>query len=186
MKETPLLLLVGPSGCGKSTIARWLELRGGRTQLYSYTTRPKRYPNEMGHIFINEEDFCILKDLMAYTEINGYRYGATKQQVENCDIYVIDIPGVETLMKNYHGQRKILAVSIQQEQDVLRKRMEQRGDTPEQINARLEQDKLAFANMEERLVELLGRDNVLNVKRLDSLEVVSVIEAWLENVAGKE
>lgn len=179
MKTRPLILLAGPMGAGKSTIARMLELRNGWKELSSYTTRPKRHPEEMGHTFINEEDFCILKDLAAYTEINGYRYGATKRQIENADIYIVDLLGAESLVKNYHGGRRIVAVSVIHDEEVLRERMEQRGDPPDEIEARMSRNNAVYENLTERLVGLFGEDSVLEIKNLSSSEAVLAIEEYV-------
>ena len=53
----PLFLFVGRSSSGKTTIANILEERYGYKQVQSYTTRPPRYEGEVGHIFVNENEF---------------------------------------------------------------------------------------------------------------------------------
>ena len=95
-----ILLLIGASGSGKSTVARYLCEQYGLRQIDSYTTRPPRYRGESGHIFITDEEFDQLQDFVGYTLYNGHRYGATAQQVEENDIYVIDPAGVEGLTPN--------------------------------------------------------------------------------------
>lgn len=144
MNKTPLLLLIGPSGSGKTTIANRLEEKYGLTQIRSYTTRPKRSEDEDSHTFITEEEFMILKNLMAYTEYNGYRYCATLRQIEDCDIYVVDVPGVRTLMENYKGNKKIIAVCLKVDEQVALDRMEQRGDSMFQRYQRLKTDDKEF------------------------------------------
>lgn len=144
MNKTPLLLLIGPSGSGKTTIANRLEEKYGLTQIRSYTTRPKRSEAEDSHTFITEEEFMILKNLMAYTEYNGYRYCATLRQIEDCDIYVVDVPGVRTLIKNYKGNKKIIAVCLKVDEQVALDRMEQRGDSMFQRYQRLKTDDKEF------------------------------------------
>lgn len=144
MNKNPLLLLIGPSGSGKTTIANRLEEKYGLTQIRSYTTRPKRSETEDNHTFITEEEFMILKNLMAYTEYNGYRYCATLKQIEDCDIYVVDVPGVRTLMKNYKGNKKIIAVCLKVDEQVALDRMEQRGDSMFQRYQRLKTDDKEF------------------------------------------
>ena len=95
----PLYLFVGRSASGKTTIANILEEKHGYKQVQSYTTRPPRYNGEVGHVFISENEFDNLGELAAYTEYNGYRYCTTVEQLQECDVYVIDVLGVETLLK---------------------------------------------------------------------------------------
>lgn len=106
-----ILLLIGASGSGKSTVARYLCEQYGLRQIDSYTTRPPRYRGEPGHIFITDEEFDQLQDFVGYTLYNGHRYGATAQQVEENDIYVIDPAGVEFFRTAYHGDKKVLSLS---------------------------------------------------------------------------
>lgn len=181
-----LILLVGPSGSGKSTIASMLELRNGWRQLRSYTTRPKRYPTEGGHVFISEEDFRILKDLMAYTEYSGFRYGATKQQLEESGIYVVDIPGVESLVRNYRGSKKLVAFCLPVDESQTRERMAARGDSGKAIEERLATDRSAFDGMEGKLAALLGIGNTYAIPQTASpLEAVLMIERILEERRGE-
>lgn len=106
-----IMCLVGESGSGKSTIAEALE-RSGFKQVQSYTTRPKRSENEQGHIFVTQEDFDALRgDLVAYTRFGDYEYGATRQQVEECDIYVIDPLGVMYLSECI-GRENMIVVFV--------------------------------------------------------------------------
>jgi len=96
----PLFLFVGKSASGKTTIANTLEY-DGYSQISSYTTRPPRYENEQGHIFITDEEYDNLNDIMAFTLYNNYKYCTTLEQVKYADIYVVDVDGVSTLLDNY-------------------------------------------------------------------------------------
>lgn len=158
-KKKVLLLLVGPSGSGKSSVAERLQEKG-RKKLISYTTRPPRGPLD-DHIFITEEEFRILEDLAAYTEFNGYRYGATKRQVRESDIYVVDIPGVENLIRNCPHDVQLLAVYITASEAERKRRMAARGDAPPLVDERIRHDRLAFHNAHDRLEDLLGSHNVV-------------------------
>ena len=94
----PLFLFIGRSASGKTTIANMLADKYGYKQIWSYTTRPPRYENEPGHIFVSEEEFYSLGELAAYTLYNGNHYGTTFEQLNECDIYVVDIPGLKSLL----------------------------------------------------------------------------------------
>lgn len=134
----PLYLFVGRSASGKSTIANLLEEKHGYKQVSSYTTRPPRYEGEPGHIFITEEEFNNLGELAAYTFYNNHHYGTTFEQLKECDIYVIDVPGVESLLKKLKNDKRPIVV-LYFEADVHTRitRMIDRHDSDMSIIARL-------------------------------------------------
>ena len=108
-----IFLIVGCSGSGKTTITERLEQKYGLKSIQSYTTRKPRYEGETGHIFISDEEFDKLTDMVAYTEFAGNRYCATAEQVENNDLYIIDPKGIDFFMKSYKGSKtpKIIFIS---------------------------------------------------------------------------
>ena len=172
-----LILLVGPSGSGKSTVASLLERKNGLRQLRSYTTRPRRTPTEDGHLFITEEEFRILRDLVAYAEYDGYRYGATLPQVESSDVYVVDVSGIELLVKNYKGPKKLVAFCFAVDEETIQGRMAARGDTPDAIDRRLTADRAAFDGAEGKLAALLGIGNTYSIPAAASpMEAAEYIE----------
>lgn len=99
MKQNYKILIVGRSGVGKDYLANLLKEKG-MTQVLSYTTRPKRSTDENTHIFITPEEAATFTDKVATTVINGYEYFATRKQVEENDIYIIDPNGLHELMDN--------------------------------------------------------------------------------------
>ena len=93
------LLIVGRTASGKDTLQYALEKRG-LTFVKSYSTRPKRNPNEDTHIFIQPDQVVPKDEMAAYTVINGYEYFATKDQVKDADAYIIDPEGLKMLVAN--------------------------------------------------------------------------------------
>lgn len=136
----PLFLAVGKSASGKTTIANILDEQYGYKQVFSYTTRKPRYDGEIGHVFVDEDEFNNLKDLVAYTEYNGFRYGTTAQQLDECTIYVVDVPGVKTLVEKYKTNRHITIIYFDTTVFTRINRMRARGDSDEAIISRLLQD----------------------------------------------
>ena len=108
-----IFLIVGCSGSGKTTITEQLEQKYGLKSIQSYTTRKPRYEGETGHIFISDEEFDKLTDMVAYTEFAGNRYCATAEQVEDNDLYIIDPKGIDFFMKSYNGGKtpKVIFIS---------------------------------------------------------------------------
>lgn len=139
-----LLCLVGESGSGKTTIADALANKYNLKVLKSYTTRPPR-ENDDSHILISDEEFAHLTDIVAYVEYNGYKYCATKEQLNNSDIYVIDPDGLNMLRDKYKD-KLILDYYVSVSEEERMRRMQNRGDSESAINARIELDKKVFAN----------------------------------------
>ena len=135
----PLLLFVGPSGCGKTTVAQELEKQNYKT-IQSYTTRNSRYDGEIGHVFISEDEFDALENIVAHTQYNGHRYCTTKEQLDESVSYVVDIPGVETLLRNYDTNRTIFVFYFDTAVTTRIDRMLERGDSDTAIVGRLRND----------------------------------------------
>lgn len=94
-----IYLIIGRTGSGKDYLAQKL-VENGLRQVKSYATRPKRTDSEDTHIFITPDEAHTYIDKVATTNINGYEYFATKQQIESSDIYVIDPKGMQELVTN--------------------------------------------------------------------------------------
>lgn len=142
--------IVGPSGSGKTTVAQRLERDYALKSVSSYTTRSPRYPDEEGHIFVNDEVFDGLGELCAYTEYNGYRYGVTPAMIDDSDIYVIDPYGVKTLKQYYNGEKGIKTIRLMCDTNTLKLRMFERGDDVTKIAERLKEDAESFGLSAER------------------------------------
>ena len=138
--DNTLYLFVGKSASGKTTVANFLEKKHGFKQVNSYTTRPPRYDGEIGHIFVNDTEFDNLGEMVAYTEYNGFRYGTTAEQLDQCQIYVVDVPGVKTLLERYKTDRKIVILYFSTNVCTRINRMIDRGDSDMAIISRLLQD----------------------------------------------
>lgn len=137
------ILLMGKSGSGKTTVANELYNRYGLSSIESYTTRPPRYKGERGHTFISDEEFDELTDMVAYTDFNGYRYCATSEQVEDNQIYIIDPAGVDYFDEHYVGDKDVIVVYLDVDDDICFERMvKDRG--VEEAEARLKNDAVAF------------------------------------------
>lgn len=182
MKNDFIVLLVGASGSGKTTLAEKMEQLYGWESVVSYTTRPKRSPSETGHIFVSDDEFDRLiadNAIIAYTEYSGYRYCATAAQADECQIYVIDIPGVLYFRKNYTGNKKVLTALIDLPEGLRRSRMQQRGDTST-INFRLETDRVKFS---EEQIRLLNPDFVIDQEYTLSKEA-DMLRQFAEKATG--
>lgn len=123
-----IFLIVGCSGSGKTTITEQLETKYGLKSIQSYTTRKPRYDGETGHIFVSNEEFDKLTDMVAYTEFDSKRYCAVAEQVENNDLYVIDPKGVDYFIKSYKGKKTPKIIFIDSDLNVRYERMVKRAE----------------------------------------------------------
>lgn len=136
----PLFCIIGKSASGKTTIANMLEEKYMFNQVQSYTTRKPRYNGETGHVFLTEDEFNNLEDIVSYTLYNGNQYGTTAGLLDQNDIFVVDVPGVESLLQKYKTNRPICIIYFDTTVATRIHRMIDRGDSDMAIISRLLQD----------------------------------------------
>lgn len=150
----PLFCIIGRSGSGKTTLEKNL-CKYGLTSVKSYTTRPKRTPDEDNHTFISEETYLENEwDMVAYTFINGYHYFATREQTDLADIYVIDPRGFNELVLKYPERLLVvcyLSVDKQQLEKQLQERAKITNETEEHQQSRLNDEDSQFTEFEKQL-----------------------------------
>ena len=129
-----IYLILGCSGSGKSTISKLLEEKYHLISVQSYTTR-KQEPRDNGdntHIFVTQQEFAEIPNIVGYTQYQGNEYGATIEQVESADLYVINPDGLEFFRKHYKGNKGYKIIYIDSDLNVryerMVKRAEEKGD----------------------------------------------------------
>lgn len=145
-----IVLVVGESGSGKDTLVNAVCEKYGYKRVISYTTRPERNDAKdiQSHIFINNEEFDELENIIAYTEFNGYKYCSTAQQIEESDFYIIDCDGIKYFKEHYKGSKDIITVHIEVPKVDRFLRMEKR-DGSVKVMERIKHDEIAFENVNE-------------------------------------
>lgn len=159
MNNKYLFCIVGRSGSGKTSVVEKLK-SDGYTSIDSYTTRPKRSENEVGHRFITEEEFKALNDVVAYTYYNNNHYGVTSKDIDDNDLYVVDIPGVKMLKEEYKGDKRIIVIGLTGETFALVPRMTSRGDTLESAFDRVKYDDEAFKDIKSVCDYIIDTTNI--------------------------
>lgn len=96
-----IFLVCGMSGAGKDSLVNTACGELGLKQLRSYATRPKRLKEGNTHTFITPDEIeNYMHDMIAYTKIGAYEYFATKQQLYDCDFYIIDYNGIKYMKES--------------------------------------------------------------------------------------
>ena len=165
-----LYLIVGASGSGKDTVVNALCKRYGYKKVISWTTRSPRQDekDKSSHIFGVKDDYCRAKmtnSVVAETHYNGNYYWATKEQVDKSDIYIIDIPGIETLKTKYK-HRPVKVIYLETDISTRRRRMKTRGDSLTKIVHRIQTDKEVFKNAEAYADKIFKNENNTNLDEL--------------------
>lgn len=180
-REHVLMIFVGKSGSGKSTLINELCKREGYTQLISQTTRPRRNEDDNDHNFVSEEDYYMAKlngDIVAETEINGYHYYATREQVYKADYYTLDPKGVESLLSMNLPNLKPVIIYISCPDELRMDRaVNQRGDNKQTFRARSYSESAQFRKF---IAEEKWDYSVKNVSFAESYSVIK----WICDVEG--
>lgn len=163
-----MLILCGKTCSGKSTVANILAREFGFRRNVTYTTRPMR-PGERDGVdynFVTEEEFTKLTPSLAeMTEYNasfGYcRYGSLGSDYADDGILKVSVlnpSGIEAIRRAGY---KPFVIELEVSEDVLRKRLEERGDAQKEVNRRLEDDEKRFEAWRRNT---LGPDVILTIK----------------------
>lgn len=184
-----IYLFIGKSGSGKTTIAETLGEKYGWKIVESYTTRLPRFEGESGHKFVSEEEFDKLLDICAYTLFDGHKYGATQQQIDEADIYIVDPKGLTYFMEHYQGGKDLVAVYFRCNDSILRQRLlDRRGATIESVQQRIANDEVEFQNVIQQLYSYdeLSVFNIYTDGKSTPENIAKFIEAYERELKYEE
>lgn len=168
--KNDLTLIIGRSGTGKSTLEEKLCRDYNLKSIKSYSTRPKRSPDEDSHIFINPSDVDKYPNKIATTTINGNFYFATKEQLDESQLYVIDPIGLYKLSKNFPDltfNLIYLKLPKYKHQQYLKNRRKNSNETPELQAQRLESENQQFDEFEEKIKNNSLPKNINLIKKIN-------------------
>lgn len=137
-KRLPLFMLMGFSGSGKDELANALNKLFGWKKVKSVATRKPRYEGEDTYYFLTEAEYDAA-NLVQHAHFSGCRYGATMEEVDSSDIFVICPEGIPELMQLY-TKRPLVAIFLDTTDETRRIRMKIRGDSDESIETRITHD----------------------------------------------
>lgn len=148
MSNHKLFCIMGETASGKDTLTKKLCEDTGMKSIVSYTTRPRRTNEGDTHIFVDDSVYKQMKDnLAAYTEINGFRYWTTIEQIYDNDIYIIDPNGLETLENLGLEDIDLCSIYINVPIEVRLERAIHRGDSIEDFFSRNRSEMRQFVQM---------------------------------------
>lgn len=151
-----LVILMGKSGSGKSSVGQELVDRGYR-KIITTTTRPPRYGevNAKDYTFVDDETFEKFKANGYFVETREYettegvwKYGSAVKSFENVtnkEVVILTpdaIPDVVPILRK--NNKAYVVVYLKADDNVLRKRLYERGDASEEIERRLKADDYDF------------------------------------------
>ena len=143
-----MIVLSGASASGKTEAAKMLMAKYGITKAITTTTRPmrKNEVNGKDYFFVSKEEFekMIADDrFVEHTLYNGNYYGSTKDQIADDRVVVIDLAG----LKSYSSlnDKRIVTFYLSTSEDVRFRRMLERGDSKENAEQRIKNDRKIFA-----------------------------------------
>ena len=177
-----LLVIVGKTGVGKDTISKSLY-NMGYNKIVTYTTRPKRQ-NEVDGVdynFISRDMFSAMQSLNYFADITSFRaynngkkekwyYGVTYQSLVKDNYYssyskkgdkvlIVNPSGLKTLRKS---NTPMLVFHVDLATDIIRERLEQRGDSQKEINRRLKADAKDFKDIDKYVDFKISNDGTLS------------------------
>lgn len=171
-----IFLILGESGAGKDSIVDRL-CKTGLKKLISHTTRERRSDEpDTSHVFSTYDDYVHAKEseqIIAETCINGVYYWATKEQLKDADLYIIDCNGAD-MLQSMGLPYRFVRIYINVPKPIRRERAVQRGDNMETYAKRAADEFHQFAETK------IKNKYDYAVSNIDSTKAVSIIR-WIIN-----
>ncbi len=142
-----MIVLVGASASGKTEIAKKLYQNYHYHKCITTTTRPKRIheTHDIDYHFLTDEQFDLKMNENAFYEVSHYheyRYGIQKVDVDIHGVVIVEPNGANTLIKK--APNDVFIVFVDTSETMREKRMLERGDQPDLVKSRIENDRLVF------------------------------------------
>lgn len=139
---------MGPSAVGKTEVAKVLIKLYNISKVVTYTTRDKRI-NEVDGVdyhFVTKDEFLHLKKHNFFVETTLYNnnyYGTSKKEIKDNKLLIVDPSGKDAFLKL--KKHYVVVFYLQANEELRKKRMKERGDSPSIILQRLTKDKKYFS-----------------------------------------
>ena len=150
-----MIILLGESASGKTEIAKYLSAHCGINKVITSTTRKPRgkETNGVDYFFLDKKEFleeAKQNKFVEYTLYNNNYYGTRINQISPRKCVVLDPQGAFAFQNT--NDASIVVFYLKAEEETRIKRMKERGDSKEEILARIQNDRIHFAK--ERMPKL--------------------------------
>lgn len=155
-----MVILIGKSGSGKTTVTNILCKEFGFNRLVTTTTRPRRKGEKQGvdYNFVSEKEFNKMNDDGKFIEVRSYNvasgevwhYGSPIDEILNAkdnDIIILTPEGCKKVIERI-GKDNAIVIYLYANIRAIEYRLYKRGDSTDEINRRMEQDKKDFKDAE--------------------------------------
>lgn len=161
-----MLILVGPSASGKTQIVKILIEKYGLKKMVTYTSRNMR-PGEVDGIdyfFLSKEEFEKRINEGFFIEhviYNGNYYGTAISQVSSDKVVILEPTGLKHYLNKIKDDVKVAFLRCSR--DIVRIRMQGRGDHTEIIEKRLNLDEKVFSKDVMKLADWVVDTSASNI-----------------------
>ena len=164
-----IVVVLGGSCSGKTEFALELE-KYGFPKVITNTTRNRRVDDkDNSYYFLSKDEFFNKVnngDMLEYAEYNGNYYGTSIDSLSKNCVIVLEPNGLKSFKKKLEDKVYSIFLDVSDEERYRRGIL--RGDNPETIKSRIEEDKLLFTDKVKMEVDFLIRD----LKREDIKDVI--------------
>jgi guanylate kinase len=161
-----IFIFTGPNGAGRKTVAQMSGATLGMKQVISYTTRAPRSSEVDGqdYHFVTRDTFIAAQqtnEFVEVIEIDGNLYGVKERDIaetlqkHGAVFLILNRFGAEAVKKIY--DTKAVRIFIYADRQTIRKREEERGDSPELIERYMShfEEEMAYKDQCEHIFENL-------------------------------
>lgn len=177
-----MLILMGPSASGKTEVAKILFKKYGLKKVITTTTRSMRTHeiNDVDYHFVSKDKFLKMIEenkFLEYTCYNNNFYGTTKDEVGDDKCVILEPHGAKKL-KDINPSFFVIYFYCTPE--IRKKRMLVRGDSKENISARIKVDDEAFSEDKVSFADIKLESETISVEDLSD-EVYQIYQNYLKN-----
>ena len=172
-----MIVLIGGTASGKSSVLDALTNNWGYERIVTYTTRRPREgeKNDVDYHFIDGLKFNELKDSGFFIETTEYevatgeiwQYGTASEDLAPNKIIILNPYGLKRLREE--NALDIVTFYLFASPDVIRDRLERRGDAPDEAARRMKADKKDFEDITEYVDFGINTSRYLSVNEIANL-----------------